>query len=278
MAYTESRQRLVVLGSGRVGKTSIVTRFLKESFSEQYKETIEDLHCKEYIIGSTRIKVDILDTAGSWSFPAMRRLSISTADAFLLVYAYDNSDSFEEIKHIWEQIKEQRENYQDIPICISGNKSDITENDREIEEETVRNWVESEGLQTFHIQVSAKENTGILDIFQMLVGQAKLPEAQHLDKLLKIRRASMQSLPPAHDDHVELMETTKPSGRRKFSLGVLAFEMPRREKRSHSVFALPNFKKETTVPGSATCNTEGQPIRTKIKIPKGASKKDCIIS
>ena len=44
MSDTEQRYRLVVLGSGRVGKSSIIRRLLKDEFSEGYKATVEDLH------------------------------------------------------------------------------------------------------------------------------------------------------------------------------------------------------------------------------------------
>ena len=64
MSDTEQRYRLVVLGSGRVGKSSIIRRLLKDEFVEEYKATVEDLHCREYDIDGTTIKVDILDTAG----------------------------------------------------------------------------------------------------------------------------------------------------------------------------------------------------------------------
>jgi len=70
MSDTEQRYRLVVLGSGRVGKSSIIRRLLKDEFAEGYKATVEDLHCRDYDIDGTTIKVDILDTAGNLEFPA----------------------------------------------------------------------------------------------------------------------------------------------------------------------------------------------------------------
>ena len=70
MSDAEQRYRLVVLGSGRVGKSSIIRRLLKDEFVEGYKATVEDLHCRDYDIDGTTIKVDILDTAGNLEFPA----------------------------------------------------------------------------------------------------------------------------------------------------------------------------------------------------------------
>lgn len=48
--------------------------------------------------------VEILDTAGSHHFPAMRELSIRSSRAFVLVFSVDNEQSFYEAMAIWELI------------------------------------------------------------------------------------------------------------------------------------------------------------------------------
>lgn len=70
--------RMVILGSTKVGKTAIVSRFLNGRFEEQYTPTIEDFHRKLYSIRGDVYQLDILDTSGNHPFPAMRRLSILT--------------------------------------------------------------------------------------------------------------------------------------------------------------------------------------------------------
>lgn len=70
--------RMVILGSTKVGKTAIVSRFLNGRFDEQYTPTIEDFHRKVYSIKGDVYQLDILDTSGNHPFPAMRRLSILT--------------------------------------------------------------------------------------------------------------------------------------------------------------------------------------------------------
>lgn len=59
-------------------------------------------------------QVDFLDTSGEMQFPAMRRLSIATAHAFLLVYATTSAQSFTYIKQCFEEIREQRADFQVI--------------------------------------------------------------------------------------------------------------------------------------------------------------------
>eukprot|EP00058_Branchiostoma_floridae_P019579 XP_002605069.1 hypothetical protein BRAFLDRAFT_85215 [Branchiostoma floridae] len=70
--------RLVVLGTARVGKTAIVSRFLFNQYDDQYTPTIEDFHRKMYRIRGEVYRLDILDTSGVHPFPAMRRLSFLT--------------------------------------------------------------------------------------------------------------------------------------------------------------------------------------------------------
>lgn len=72
--------RMVVLGSSKVGKTAIVSRFLTGRFEDTYTPTIEDFHRKFYSIRGEVYQLDILDTSGNHPFPAMRRLSILTGE------------------------------------------------------------------------------------------------------------------------------------------------------------------------------------------------------
>ncbi|GBP30494.1 Dexamethasone-induced Ras-related protein 1 [Eumeta japonica] len=101
----KQQHRVVVMGSARVGKSSIISQFLYDKFQEHYKETVEELHRGEYELpDGASLTLDILDTAGAYQFPAMRALSISTAGAFLLVYAVDDASSWEELCRLRHQV------------------------------------------------------------------------------------------------------------------------------------------------------------------------------
>jgi small GTP-binding protein len=69
----QQRLRLVVMGDSFVGKSSIIKRFLFGTFAPAYTATVEDLFSRDYELGGTSLKVDILDTSGESEFPAMRR-------------------------------------------------------------------------------------------------------------------------------------------------------------------------------------------------------------
>lgn len=61
---------------------------------------------------ATLFQVDFLDTAGDLQFPAMRRLSITNAQAFVLVYSVNDANSFDIVKSIFEEIREIRSDFQ----------------------------------------------------------------------------------------------------------------------------------------------------------------------
>ncbi|CAF4047186.1 unnamed protein product, partial [Rotaria magnacalcarata] len=185
MTDQDTRYRLVLLGASRTGKSSLIHMFLKGKFLDTYKETVEDLHYREFTVDDKTIKVDILDTAGNMEFPAMRRLSIATSHAFILVYSVDSMSSFEEIRRIIEQIKEQRSNYAEIPIVVVGNKTDRT-SVREVEEQRVHTMVNELGpLHCRIAECTALDRASVIDIFLKLLSLVQLSAARQLSPILR---------------------------------------------------------------------------------------------
>ncbi|EDW72366.1 GTP-binding protein Di-Ras2 [Drosophila tropicalis] len=169
------RIRLVLLGGAGVGKSSIVKRFLFKTYTDKYRATVEDLYNREYDLGGVTLKVDILDTSGDMQFPAMRRLSIATAHAFMLVYAATSAPSFQCVKQCFEEIREQRGDFQDIPIVIAGNKADLATTHREVKQEEVTDWVfcELPRLRAKVLECSAKEDTNVTELFKTLLSLSR---------------------------------------------------------------------------------------------------------
>ncbi|KAL5233646.1 hypothetical protein ACI65C_001056 [Semiaphis heraclei] len=166
------RTRLVVLGDAGVGKSAICKRFLYNSFCSKYKTTVEDLYTKEFSLGTAQhFKVDILDTCGNPQFPAMRRLSIANANAFLFVYSIDCERSFETVKRNFEEVREQREDYQVLPIVVAGNKLDLPADHRRVTVEDASEWLYCElpKMRVKLIECSAKDNVNVRDLFKCLL-------------------------------------------------------------------------------------------------------------
>lgn len=165
--YKTAYFRIVVLGAAGVGKSCIVSQFLYDEFQSEYKETIEELHRGVYNVGDIHLTLDILDTSGAHAFPAMRKLAISTSNAFVLVYSVDDSCSFDEIKRLRDQIIAEKDD-ENVPILIVGNKADIAKPQRAISKETVETLVSVEWGNGY-VEASAKENNNIFGIFKEIL-------------------------------------------------------------------------------------------------------------
>ncbi|NXB55595.1 RHES protein, partial [Struthidea cinerea] len=164
--------RLVFLGAAGVGKTSLIRRFLMDTFEPKHRRTVEELHSKEYEVCGATVKVEILDTSGSYSFPAMRKLSIQNSDAFALVYAVDDAESFESVKSLREEILEVKED-KFPPIVVVGNKAE-SGGERQGPGEDALSLVELDWNSRF-VETSAKDNENVLEVFRELLQQANLP-------------------------------------------------------------------------------------------------------
>lgn len=68
------KERVVIFGAAKVGKSAIIQQFLYDRFPDRYSKTIEDLYIAEYNLSSgASLTLEIMDTAGSYQFPAMRK-------------------------------------------------------------------------------------------------------------------------------------------------------------------------------------------------------------
>jgi small GTP-binding protein len=166
----KDKYRIVMFGSQRVGKTSIISRFMYGKVPADYKMTIEDMHRENYDVQKRNLLLEVLDTAGWDEFPAMRSLAITQGNAFMLVYSPDVEGSFSQVERLREQILEGK-GHSNSPIVVVCNKADTLRTDHcDIREHalTVSGW----GCK--HIYASATDNINITGIFIEILSQAHL--------------------------------------------------------------------------------------------------------
>ncbi|XP_076183754.1 ras-related protein Rap-2a [Ptiloglossa arizonensis] len=187
-AESSIRHKIVVMGAAKVGKSAIINQFLYNTFTPKYKRTVEEMHHGDFNVSGIQLTLDILDTSGSYEFPAMRDLSIKSADAFILVYDVNDANTFLEVETLKAQICSTKGA---VPIVVVGNKVDLVDSKQEVDPESTRELVTMKWENGF-VEVSAKENTNISLVFKELLIQAKLK--YNLSPALRRRRR--QSLPP----------------------------------------------------------------------------------
>ena len=161
--------RVVVFGAGGVGKSSLVLRFVRGTFRENYIPTIEDTYRQVISCNKQVCTLQITDTTGSHQFPAMQRLSISKGHAFILVYSITSRQSLEELKPIFKEVCEIKGDIDGIPVMMVGNKCDET--NREVStnlgEALAKQW------QCAFMETSAKTNHNVRELFQELLQMEK---------------------------------------------------------------------------------------------------------
>uniref|UniRef100_A0AC35GN55 Rho GTPase n=1 Tax=Panagrolaimus sp. PS1159 TaxID=55785 RepID=A0AC35GN55_9BILA len=117
--------KIVVVGDGSCGKTSLIVAQAGGSFCDQYTPTAFDDYAIEALVnGKTKI-VTVCDTAGEEDFNQLRPLSYPDADVFIVCYSVERPDSVKRIREKW--IPEIRHYCPTAPILIVGNKKDIRE-------------------------------------------------------------------------------------------------------------------------------------------------------
>ncbi|XP_039663154.1 ras-related protein Rap-1b-like [Perca fluviatilis] len=170
--------RLVFLGAAGVGKSALIRRFLHDSFEHKYTRTVEELHVLEYDPAGSgkKMRLEILDTSGSYSFPAMRELSIRHSDAFALVYAVDDPGSLEEVKRLRDEILQLRGGgKKSAPITVVGSKADLKDTEgRVLLAADVMATVENEWDADF-VEASARTGVNTVGVFRALLQQVNVP-------------------------------------------------------------------------------------------------------
>ncbi|KAJ1163107.1 hypothetical protein NDU88_003570 [Pleurodeles waltl] len=116
--------KLVVLGSGGVGKSALTVQFVQGIFVEKYDPTIEDSYRKQVEVDCQQCMLEILDTAGTEQFTAMRDLYMKNGQGFALVYSITAQSTFNDLQDLREQILRVKDT-DDVPMILVGNKCDL---------------------------------------------------------------------------------------------------------------------------------------------------------
>lgn len=159
--------KLVVLGSGGVGKSAITVQFVQGIFVEKYDPTIEDSYRKQVEVDGAQCMLEILDTAGTEQFTAMRDLYMKNGQGFVLVYSITAQSTFNDLTDLREQILRVKD-ANSVPMVLVGNKCDL-EDERVVQQNTGQNLAKQ--WSTAFMEASAKQKTNINEIFYDLVRQ-----------------------------------------------------------------------------------------------------------
>jgi len=157
--------KVTLIGESSVGKTSIINRYTKESFSQELDSTLGANYSQKKITRhGKKIRLDLWDTAGQEKYRAIGRHFYKESYIVCLVYDITNNDSFEKIKSIWyPDLKEYGEKLK--IVALVGNKLDKYL-EEEVKEDDARKFADE--IKAIYKRTSAMEGTNIEDLFNTL--------------------------------------------------------------------------------------------------------------
>ncbi|OAF66552.1 GTP-binding protein RHO3 [Intoshia linei] len=95
------RKKMVIVGDGAVGKTSLLISFVKDTFPEVYVPTVFETYVATIDMNHCTVQLSLWDTAGQEDYDRLRPLSYPETDVALGVFAIDSSDSYNNIEDKW---------------------------------------------------------------------------------------------------------------------------------------------------------------------------------
>ncbi|VBB29587.1 unnamed protein product [Acanthocheilonema viteae] len=145
--------KLVVIGEGGVGKSSLTIQFFQKHFVDYYDPTIEDQYIIHAEVDGQWVIMDVLDTAGQEEFSAMREQYMRNGRGFLLVYSVTDVRSFEEAPKLFDQVLRVKDKTE-YPVLLVANKIDLV-SQRKVTEQQGRELADR--LKVPYIETSAKD-------------------------------------------------------------------------------------------------------------------------
>ncbi|XP_048387754.1 ras-related protein Rab-23 [Stegostoma tigrinum] len=155
--------KVVVVGNGAVGKSSMIQRYCKGIFTKDYKKTIGvDFLERQIQVNDEDVRLMLWDTAGQEEFDAITKAYYRGAQACVLVFSTTDRESFEAIPSWKEKVEAE---VGDIPTVLVQNKIDLLD-------ETVLKNEEAEALakklKLRFYRASVKEDLNVNEVFKYL--------------------------------------------------------------------------------------------------------------
>jgi len=156
--------KICLLGEAAVGKTSLVYRFIKNMFKEDFKSTLGvNLLKKDTEIEGKVISTQIWDLGGQESFKSLRKLYLQGAHGALVIFDATNRKSFEKVE---EWVQNFRDARGEEPLLLIGNKIDLKKKIK-VEEKEAKEFAKKNNM--MFLLTSAKTGDNVEAAFHKLL-------------------------------------------------------------------------------------------------------------
>lgn len=158
--------KVIILGSGAVGKTSLLYRFVENKFSFKYKMTIGADFLSKIIEAYPRqgntVKFQIWDIGGQDRYKFLRPSFFDGANGAIMVFDLTRWHTFEELEEWYSDLRDYAG--EKIPFILIGNKIDIIqEENKTYNKESAELFAKKK--KTYFVETSAKTGENVEDAF-----------------------------------------------------------------------------------------------------------------
>ncbi|CAG8443680.1 3078_t:CDS:2 [Funneliformis mosseae] len=149
--------KLVFLGEQSVGKTSLITRFMYDTFDNTYQATIGiDFLSKTMYLEDRTVRLQLWDTAGQERFRSLIPSYIRDSSVAVVVYDITNRNSFMNTAKWIDDVRAERGN--DVIIVLVGNKTDLND----------KRYMKAKEFNVMFIETSAKAGHNVKTLFRKI--------------------------------------------------------------------------------------------------------------
>ena len=150
--------KLILLGDSGVGKSSIIKRYMEDSFEDNITSTLGSSFLEKIVnVKGKKVKIEVWDTAGQEEFRSVTKIFVKNSKIIILVYNVTDKNSFDGLNYWYDFI--QKELGQNVILGLAGNKTDLIFEDGFDEEITSEEGKEfAKKINANFALVSAKES------------------------------------------------------------------------------------------------------------------------
>lgn len=159
--------KMVVLGDGAVGKTSLLVTFSTGEYPVEYIPTVFDNYTASLKYEDRKVELNLWDTAGQADYDKVRPVSYPETHLFLLCFSVDQPNSLRSVADKWAA--EINHHCKSVPRILVGLKADYrtdTEYAGPLVSEKAALEVRDAVQAQDYVECSAKTMAGLEEVFQ----------------------------------------------------------------------------------------------------------------
>ena len=178
--------KIITLGDSSVGKTSIINRFINDTFDEELTPTLGIKHTfKTLEINNTKVKLSVIDTNGQEKYRSLSVSYFRHADVVLFIFNLNEPLSFNNIQE-WINVFNDNNNKKKVILkYLIGSKSDL---EQRVEQNLIDEFANNNNM--LYMATSAKTNNQINELFQKIGEDILEEEEKKTNNMIRTKNSS----------------------------------------------------------------------------------------